>query len=219
MNQEDKEKEVDLDYLNLAWDLEEEWLNSRRRYSDRELLEIFPEVKEIIPEKITEWQSEEKRQTEIIKQRLTEIRQCKDETERLVQREWLKIDEGEELLKIERHIARLKTLKSAAEGRVIKGRLSDEDIQRAKEVPIEDIVEIRLRRSGNKLFGLCPLHNERSPSFYIYQDSNSFYCYGCNVGGDIISFVKLSYGLSFPDAVRWLNGAQISFYDMGKNST
>ena len=128
MNQEDKEKEVDLDYLNLAWDLEEEWLNSRRRYSDRELLEIFPEVKEIIPEKITEWQSEEKRQTEIIKQRLTEIRQCKDETERLVQREWLKIDEGEELLKIERHIARLKTLKSAAEGRVIKRRLSYQNI-------------------------------------------------------------------------------------------
>jgi len=210
MNQEDKEKEVDLDYLNLVWNLEEEWLKSRRRYSDRELLEIFPEAKKIIPDKITEWQAEEKRQTELIKQRLAEIRQNKDETERLVQREWLKIDEGEELVKIGWHIARLKSLKSVAEGRSPRGWLSDEDIQRAKEVPIESIVGIKLRRSGNKLFGLCPLHNERSPSFYIYRDSNSFYCYGCQKGGDVISFVRLLYSLDFVDAVRWLNGTQNS---------
>jgi hypothetical protein len=47
----------------------------------------------------------------------------------------------------------------------------------------------RLRRAGRQLLGLCPLHEERHPSFYIHPEMNSFYCFGCGAGGDVFAFV------------------------------
>lgn len=198
-------KDVDWEFLNYAWDLEEIWLKSQKKYSSRELLDVFPEAKEIIPEKIKEWELLKEEITEKIKKRLAEIKSVsKDEFTRFFWREWLKINEGEELLKIEKHLARLKILQSVAKGRVLVGCITEEDIQRAKEVPIEEIVDIKLKRSGNKLVGLCPFHKEKSPSWYIYQDTNSYYCFGCQNGNDVIGLVMLLYSLDFIDAVRWL---------------
>lgn len=59
-------------------------------------------------------------------------------------------------------------------------------------------------RNGQVYRCLCPFHEERTPSFCIYEDSNSYYCFGCQAGGDVISFVMASSGLSFPEAVEYL---------------
>ncbi|MGI6256005.1 MAG: DNA primase [Acutalibacter sp.] len=71
---------------------------------------------------------------------------------------------------------------------------------------IEDIAAsyVNLRRQGKNLLGLCPFHNEKTPSFCIYPENNSFYCFGCNKGGDVISFVMGVENLDFTEAVKFL---------------
>ena len=61
------------------------------------------------------------------------------------------------------------------------------------------------RRGGRQeLVGLCPLHRETRPSFYVNAHKNLFYCHGCGRGGDLIRFVELSQGLSFRQSVAQL---------------
>ena len=64
-----------------------------------------------------------------------------------------------------------------------------DQIKVAKETPLQNIYQGKLTKFGNKLRGLCPFHNETTPSFFIYTDNNSWYCYGCSIGGDSIDFV------------------------------
>lgn len=72
--------------------------------------------------------------------------------------------------------------------------------------PIDEIASsyVNLKRRGKNLLGLCPFHNEKTPSFNIYPESNSFYCFGCNKGGSVFNFVMGVENLAFADAVRWL---------------
>ena len=71
---------------------------------------------------------------------------------------------------------------------------------------IEDLVSsyITLRPRGRTRVGLCPFHGEKTPSFTVYPDNNSFYCFGCGAGGDVITFVKKIERLDYMDAVRFL---------------
>lgn len=62
----------------------------------------------------------------------------------------------------------------------------------------------RLRPSGKGLTGLCPIHNERTPSFFVYPDTQRFKCFGCNAGGDVIDFIKEVEGQDFTGALRHL---------------
>ena len=50
--------------------------------------------------------------------------------------------------------------------------------------------------------GLCPFHNEKTPSFTVYPDTNSFYCFGCGAGGDVISFIRRIDNLDYVEAVK-----------------
>lgn len=63
---------------------------------------------------------------------------------------------------------------------------------------------VSLKKRGSTYVGLCPFHNEKTPSFTVYPESQSFYCFGCGVGGDIITFVKKIENLDYVDAVRSL---------------
>lgn len=61
-----------------------------------------------------------------------------------------------------------------------------------------------VKRAGRNLKCLCPFHREKTPSFVIYPENQSFYCFGCGVGGDAISFVMKAENLDYPDAIRFL---------------
>lgn len=61
-----------------------------------------------------------------------------------------------------------------------------------------------LKRKGRNYFGLCPFHNEKSPSFSVSPDKQIFHCFGCGVGGDVINFVKKIENIGFLDSVRLL---------------
>lgn len=71
---------------------------------------------------------------------------------------------------------------------------------------IDDVVRdfVTLQRRGANLIGLCPFHNEKSPSFSVSPSKNIFKCFGCGKGGDSLHFVMELENLSFPDAIRYL---------------
>lgn len=86
-------------------------------------------------------------------------------------------------------------------------RLSDEFISEIKYR--NDLGELaasymQLKRRGRNLVGLCPFHGEKTPSFNIYTENGSFYCFGCGVGGDIITFVMKIENLDYMEAVKFL---------------
>ncbi|MBR3438595.1 MAG: DNA primase, partial [Clostridia bacterium] len=61
---------------------------------------------------------------------------------------------------------------------------------------------VDLKRRGKTFVGLCPFHNEKTPSFTVYPDSNSFYCFGCGAGGDAITFIRRIENLDYVEAVK-----------------
>ena len=63
---------------------------------------------------------------------------------------------------------------------------------------------VDLKRRGKTFVGLCPFHNEKTPSFTVYPDSNSFYCFGCGTHGDVIDLTAAIFGLPAFDAARKL---------------
>src|SRR5271154_3001070 len=63
---------------------------------------------------------------------------------------------------------------------------------------------VRLRRIGTRLTGLCPFHNEKTPSFSIYADHQFFKCFGCDAKGDVFNFVMKIEGLTFWEALKKL---------------
>ncbi len=71
---------------------------------------------------------------------------------------------------------------------------------------IVDVVSdfVALRRSGTSMIGLCPFHNEKSPSFHVSPSRNICKCFSCGEGGNPVSFVMKHESLSFPEALRWL---------------
>lgn len=85
--------------------------------------------------------------------------------------------------------------------------LSDDFIYRLRaENPIEDVFSsyTLLRRQGSNFKCLCPFHSERTPSCTVYRDTQSFYCFGCGAGGDVITFIKRIENLNYIEAVRFL---------------
>ena len=71
---------------------------------------------------------------------------------------------------------------------------------------IEDVVQsyVQLRRRGRTCTGLCPFHPEKTPSFVVYPETQSFYCFGCGAGGDVITFIKKISNLEYVEAVKLL---------------
>src|SRR5438128_12242998 len=63
---------------------------------------------------------------------------------------------------------------------------------------------VALRKSGKSFQGLCPFHNERTPSFYVFPESQTWRCFGCHEGGDIFTFVEKQQGMDFREALLYL---------------
>ena len=63
---------------------------------------------------------------------------------------------------------------------------------------------VRLEKKGGRYWGLCPFHNEKTPSFSVEPDRKFFYCFGCGKGGGLVNFVMEMEKLSFPEAIETL---------------
>jgi len=97
--------------------------------------------------------------------------------------------------------------------------ISQETIEAVRhQVSIVSVIgdRVRLERRGQSHVGLCPFHKEKSPSFHVNAERGFFYCFGCQAGGNVISFVQQLDGLTFPEAVRELaERAGISVVETG----
>ncbi len=84
------------------------------------------------------------------------------------------------------------------------GRIPDEIIQRVRDqVDMVGLVGrfLTLKKSGRNYKGLCPFHNEKTPSFHVNPERQSFHCFGCQEGGNAFTFLMKMENLSFPEAV------------------
>ncbi len=86
-------------------------------------------------------------------------------------------------------------------------RFSDEFLAELRmRCDIEQFISsyTQLKRRGKNLVGLCPFHNEKTPSFTVYPESQSYYCFGCGAGGEVINFIRRAENLDYVEAVSFL---------------
>ena len=86
-------------------------------------------------------------------------------------------------------------------------RIPDEFIEELRQRnDIESVISsyVNLKRRGSNLIGSCPFHNEKTPSFTIWPEKGSYYCFGCGAGGDVITFMMQIERLDYVEAVKVL---------------
>jgi DNA primase len=89
----------------------------------------------------------------------------------------------------------------------MKGYISEDTIEKVRDSA--DIVNIitdyvPLKKTGANHVGLCPFHNEKTPSFTVSDSKQIFHCFGCGEGGDVVTFIMKKENLDFPEAVIFL---------------
>lgn len=85
-----------------------------------------------------------------------------------------------------------------------KQQVEEMDLEEVKAIPLLSILGRSIHETGGRAFYLCPLHKETTPSFCWYKTNNSWYCFGCGVGGDNIALVMKMQGCSFKEAISIL---------------
>ena len=85
--------------------------------------------------------------------------------------------------------------------------IDEEIVERIKDnIDIVDLISdyVQLKKTGANYIGLCPFHNEKTPSFTVSDVKNIFHCFGCGEGGDGVSFIMKRENLDYPQALRFL---------------
>nr|BDD44706.1 hypothetical protein 12 [bacterium] len=185
------------------------WVDYSFEYpNDIELLNIFPEAKEIIQAKLSEWTREKQALMEAeVRPIYRKLRAIKDQASRDF---WTKVylAKSGRRRQIKENLARLNELQALITRPGLQDAHENFNIlkARAKEHPIVELYDFqKLRRSGKGYLASCPWHEDRSPSFQIFPD-NKFRCWSCSASGDSIRLVQQLYNYSFPEAVKSLAG-------------
>lgn len=189
-----------------ADELEYQWKKSLPHYTERELVEIFSPPKEMIAEKLRVLELNQQEQVKHIKESLKSIYTMKtDGFSRWFGASIVKLYLTPELKTCNQQIARLKRILNILTPESLKDT-KQEEIERARQYPIYEITKFRLllRGCGNKYSALCPFHEEKHASFYIYPETNTYHCFGCQANGDIIKLTMHLYGASFREAIKML---------------
>jgi len=80
------------------------------------------------------------------------------------------------------------------------------EIENLKDILIQDLFDMQKpRRAGNKISCKCPFHDEKLPSFFIYTKTNTYHCFSCKAGGDVIDFVMKLHQKDFKSAIKYLS--------------
>lgn len=113
---------------------------------------------------------------------------------------WKGSEMGRELDRLKKELGKIEfTLE------VLRGNRHVIDVESARNFLLVNVFPGELKGTGNIKKGTCPFHDEEHPSFAWYVDTNSFYCYSCKRGGDVISFVQELKNLSFKEAAEYLS--------------
>jgi hypothetical protein len=202
------QKSSDELFYDYASDLEKEWKSETKRLSNRKLLELFPDIRGVVLDKLNDWKIRRNRLNNTIKQKIIEIKSMTPPKDWWFCRLYIKYFHIPDLSDANSHVKRLNHLLYLIDntGKSLpKGQLREEQIEQARSIPVESLIDTPLRKSSNNFISLCPLHNEKTPSFYIYTNTNSFHCFGCGEGGDGIKLIRALNNYSFQEAVLYLN--------------
>ncbi len=168
----------------------------------REWISVFPEAgKQYILPKLRQLESDIAGLEKIVSAKLCRSKRFQDEW---FLREIIKAFEIDDLVKAKRTYQRLKRYFPQSS---VSGKVTQERIARAKEYPITQLAESYLqcvKKCGGTYRSLCPYHEERTPSFYLYPRSNTFHCFGCQEHGDVIALVQKFLSVGFLEAVKHL---------------
>jgi len=178
-----------------------------QKISDSELLKIFPEAKKIIPKKIKEWEIELKINKRKLKDCLIFIYQQKiDEFSVWFLEQVARLFLMPPILKADGNILRLKRMLSITNPSGKKLENWQEKVEIARHHPIIEIAsnKLEIKQSGKSFTSLCPFHSEKRSSFYVYPETNTFHCFGCQENGDVIKLTMHLHGVDFKEAVRML---------------
>ena len=96
----------------------------------------------------------------------------------------------------------------------MSGRLDLDAIRAAHPLPVVAGAVVKLKRAGNELVGCCPFHQDRSPSFTVFDGGNRFHCFGCSADGDVLDFVQRLHHVTLPQAAEMLCGGSMPRVEM-----
>lgn len=167
---------------------------------DKEWLDEYPdEVLPLVLAKIDEQEKELRK----AKKELIEVIRDSDKYSDL----WMRVacrELSQEAYKkaihpVEKNLRRLKMLIPSFE----QLGFTEDELRVAREFPLDRLFPSELKKSGRYQVGICPFHQEKTPSFRVY-DNNTYYCFGCNAGGDAIEFQMKLSDCTFVEAVKSL---------------
>ena len=191
------------DYLDYIDELRRYWQTHQTKinYTPKEWLEIFPEMKIRTQQLLLKSLISLKKLEEQIKFCLNILPQ--DSIWNMIQEGILELTAGKRLDNLENKIQWYR-LALYEQPEKIAGITSD-DIQKAKTYPLEDLLISPINKHPKNTY-LCIFHDEKTPSFHLYPKTNSWFCFGCQKGGDVVKFVMERDNMTFPEAIRFLCG-------------
>tara|TARA_Y100000310_G_scaffold230871_1_gene233421 strand:- start:855 stop:1547 length:693 start_codon:yes stop_codon:yes gene_type:complete len=198
----------ELDYL---YEVEQAWKDNLPKYSFKELMKIFPEAEPAAKRGL-------RNEIKYYKQKIVENNVARQDyyDKTILKAHWKEKTELKEKSDKfhdginDRYESKIKSAMfklSHLEGKpnTTKDSVDEIQVEEAKRVPIENFYDDKLIRTGKKAKGKCPFHKEKTPSFVIYLDQNSFYCYGCHAGGSVIDFLIRKEDKTFLQVVKELS--------------
>ena len=158
------------------------------------MISDFPEVKDVAPDKIKELEEDILLlYSRYLKARIRII----DYGDRWFWKIWLNTFYKPEIKDKQRELKRWKRYISP-----VKREIDDLDIQQAREVELKEVIDIPLKKKGSNYVGLCPFHNEKTPSFFV--KGNRYKCFGCGESGNTLDYFIKVNGFTFLEAVKKL---------------
>jgi len=204
----------ELEYLFMIDKEEIEWKKSLPKYSFRELMTIFPEA-------VRPARRGLKDKLKFYRQRIRDINTRQEEyyENRIMNIPWQERNEFQEESDKDFDEARdkinskikttmfnlsyLDELEGKSKPKTMGG-VSEADVARAKTIPIVQFIVANTEFRKNRVVLNCPFHSEKQPSFTIYLDQNTWWCYSCNSGGTVIDFIMKQQNVDFLTAVKQL---------------
>lgn len=188
---------------------EREWKESQEDYTFYELIHIFPEAKNVAKRQMKKELADVKIKLSLLalwRENCTKftnsIRNPREQTSYI---KYYDESYDEEYAKLQRKVKKIMfNLSFLEEKKVPLGSgVKEEDVVQAKQVPIVSFFS-KIHRHGKMAVAICPFHTDKTPSFTIYLNQNTFWCYSCAYGGTVIDFVMKQQNIDFLPAVKFL---------------